>query len=61
MRLWRRVGVDSMRPETKESGRGRQVVVTSTPVPVCWALAIRIGEGSRCLRGESERERGRWL
>ena len=55
MRLWRRVGVDSMRPETKESGRGRQVVVTSTPVPVGWALAIRTGEvrdiGMRKSRG----------
>ena len=55
MRLWRRVGVDSLRPETKERGRGRQVVMTSTPVPVGWALAIRTGEvrdiGMRKSRG----------
>ena len=55
MRLWRRVGVDSLRPEKKERGRGRQVVMTSTPVPVGWALAIRTGEvrdiGMRKSRG----------
>ena len=55
MRLWRRVGVGSLRPEAKELGRGRQVVMTSTPVPVGWALAIRTGEvrdiGMRKSRG----------
>ena len=53
MRLWRRVGVDSLRPEKKERGRGRQVVMTSPPVG--WALAIRTGEvrdiGMRKSRG----------
>jgi hypothetical protein len=53
MRLWRRVGVDSLRPEKQERGRGRQVVIPSPPVG--WALAIRTGEvrdiGMRKSRG----------
>ena len=59
MRLWRRVGVDSLRPETKERGRGRQVVMTSTPVPVGWALAIRTGEVRDIGCGNRVAPRGR--